>query len=204
MPENLLSSSNIEIRLVANDEEVLQILKLQQSNLPQSLTNSEMADQGFVTVEHDPEILLEMNRFSPSLVAVHQQQVIGYALVMPVDYRSKVPILEPMFRLIDNFTYENLPLASYNYFIMGQVCIEKNYRGTGLFDQLYAGLYRHLSNRYRLLITEVASRNRRSMNAHLRAGLKVIHQYTDPRGEQWELLVWDWENRSGIHELRTK
>ena len=39
-----------------------------------------------------------------------------------------------------------------------------------LFDQLYAAHRQHLSGRYDCCITEVATRNGRSMSAHLRVG----------------------------------
>ncbi|MEO6168518.1 MAG: GNAT family N-acetyltransferase [Chitinophagales bacterium] len=194
MQNDLAEKITIEIELVNSDNQVAEILQLQQCNLPSSLGKEEMADQGFVTVQHDPEVLKEMNKNSPSIIATHHQRVVGYALVMTPDFRNKVPVLEPMFRLIEELTYENLPLSSYNYFIMGQVCIEKNYRGRGLFSRLYTGLRTRLSNQYNLLITEVASRNKRSINSHLRVGLKVIHQYKDLSGEQWELMVWDWRD----------
>lgn len=192
MENDLHGKNTIGIELVSTDRQIEEILQLQQRNLPAALSEKELKDQGFVTVQHAPEVLKAMNRIAPSVVATHLQHIVGYALVMPADFRNSVPILEPMFSLIEELTYENLPLSSYNYFIMGQVCIEKSYRGKGLFDQLYNGLQRNLSNRYDLMITEVASRNQRSLNAHLRAGLKVIHQYSDPWGEQWELMLWDW------------
>ena len=53
---------------------------------------------------------------------------------------------------------------------MGQICIDKPWRGRGLFDQLYAAHRQHLSGRYDCCITEVATRNGRSMSAHLRVG----------------------------------
>ncbi|MBK9729974.1 MAG: GNAT family N-acetyltransferase [Chitinophagaceae bacterium] len=182
------------IEPVSKDSQVEEILQLQQSNLAQFLNEKEISEQGFVTVQHEPDVLKTMNHQSPSIIATFNQKVVGYALVMPKNFRNSVPVLEPMFRIIDSLSYKSLPLSSYNYFIMGQVCIQKNFRGQGVFDQLYAKLRDSLSNRYQLLITEVANRNQRSINAHLRVGLKTIHRYTDSDGENWELMVWDWRS----------
>jgi GNAT superfamily N-acetyltransferase len=182
------------IGLASTDGDVQQILNLQQKNLPSSLDVLEMQEQGFVTVQHDPEVLYEMNLVAPAVVAKYCGAVVGYALVMPIDFKDRIPILLPMFRMIDDLTYHGRSLSSYDYFVMGQVCISKEFRGIGLFDQLYTGLKLHLSNKYDLLITEVATRNTRSLKAHLRVGLKTIHVYADDRGEQWELMVWDWNH----------
>lgn len=185
-------TNEVIISFASTDDDVRQILQLQQKNLPASLDEPEMQEQGFVTVQHDPEVLYEMNRAAPAVLAKYHGSVVGYALVMTIAFRNRIPILLPMFRMIDDLTYHGRPLSSYRYFIMGQVCISKEFRGMGLFDKLYAGLKKELSNSYDLLITEVATRNKRSVKAHLRVGLKTVHMYTDDRGEQWELMVWDW------------
>lgn len=193
-------TEGLKIARVADDRQLDEILQLQKSNLAISLDEPEIKEQGFVTVQHDLATLKEMHAESPSIIAVHDGHVVGYALIMPASFRSKIPILEPMFALIDDLTYLGLPLASYSYFVMGQVCIAKHYRGQGIFDKLYEGLRHECAGKYRLLITEVARRNQRSVKAHLRVGLKVIHQYTDPAGEEWELMAWDWQNDSDRKE----
>ena len=184
--------NEVEITLVSSGEEVQQILELQRMNLPVILDEKEILEQGFVTVQHDPEVLLAMNQSSPAAIAKHHNRVVGYALVMTTNFRYMVPILEPMFKMIDEFIYDNKPLSSYRYFIMGQVCIAKDFRGIGLVDLLYNELRNRLSKKYELLITEVATRNQRSVRAHQRVGLKAVYSYVDPHGESWELMVWDW------------
>lgn len=42
----------IEYTTAKTNEEILQILELQKSNLPQNLTDEQKATQGFVTVLH--------------------------------------------------------------------------------------------------------------------------------------------------------
>lgn len=198
MNKIISNDDELMIERVSNDRQLKEILQLQKSNLAGSLDETELLAQGFVTVQHDLATLKEMHAESPSIIAIHHGNVVGYALMMPASFRSKIAILEPMFERIDNLTYLDLPLSSYSFFVMGQVCIVKQYRSQGIFDKLYAGLQREYMVNYRLLVTEVASRNQRSVKAHLRVGLKVIHRYTDPSGEEWELMVWDWQTDSSI------
>lgn len=190
MNEN--AGTDIIIKSVSTDQELIEILQLQKRNLAHVLSAEEVISQGFVTVSHTLEILRRMHSRSPSLVAVSDQHVIGYALVMTDAHRSELPVLEPMFRLLGELEYDNTMISRYNYFVMGQVCIEKSFRGKGVFDRLYHGLRQHLSGEFELLITEVAARNQRSMHAHRRLGLQTLHAYRDPAGEDWEILIWDW------------
>jgi ribosomal protein S18 acetylase RimI-like enzyme len=125
-----------------------------------------------------------MHAIAPSIVAVDGSTLAGYALVMPPQCRTFVPVLLPMFERLDH-------LEARGYYVMGQICIDKPYRGRGLFDQLYAAHKRYLSDKYRSCITEVAMRNGRSMNAHLRVGFTVMDRYRDATDE-WALLRWDW------------
>jgi hypothetical protein len=185
----------INFTTVTSAEEVMQILELQRCNLPHNLAENEKEEQGFVTVQHDPSVLKEMNEVSPSVIAKDGNRVIGYAMVMTPLFKERIPVLIPMFRAIENLHYQCSPLSSYRYFIMGQVCIAKEYRGQGIFYLLYENLRSRLKDKYELLITEVSSRNQRSLKAHLNAGLKIIHTYTDPAGERWELMIWDWKDQ---------
>lgn len=198
MNKSIFNDNELMIERVSNDMQLQEILQLQKSNFAASLDATELLKQGFVTVQHDLATLKEMHAESPSIIATHHGNVVGYALMMPASFRSKIAILEPMFELMDHLTYLELPLSSYSFFVMGQVCIAKQYRSRGIFDKLYAELQREYMGKYRLLITEVASRNQRSVKAHLRVGLKVMHRYTDPSGEEWELMVWDWQTDPGI------
>ncbi len=195
---------DLVIKEVENKRELHEILRLQRKNIASALYANEISEQGFVTVQHDIALLQDMHQKSPSLIACHQGKVIGYALVMTLENRSSIPILAPMFDLLDHLKYNQKNISSYTYFIMGQVCIEKAYRGRGVFRLLYNGLYQHLAKKYDLLITEVATRNRRSINAHTAIGLQSIHQYADSGGEQWEIMLWDWKNiREQPHAIET-
>ena len=174
----------MHVRPVATDHELEQILALQRANLAPALSAGEIAAQGFVTVAHDLPLLRRMHAVAPSIVAVDAGELAGYALVMPVACRDFVPVLVPMFDRLDH-------LGVTRYYIMGQVCVAKPYRGRGVFDALYAAHRDHLSASYDRCITEVATRNTRSMRAHARVGFRVLETYTDATDE-WALVSWDW------------
>ena len=164
--------------------ELEQILELQQKNLAPNLPSGEIASQGFVTVQHTLDVLQRMHALAPSMVAKEGDALAGYALVMPVGCRLFVPILVPMFQRLDALGVER-------FYVMGQVCVGKEWRGRGVFDLLYEAHRRHLSTAFDCVITEVSTRNTRSMRAHECVGFKLLERYRDATDE-WALLRWDW------------
>lgn len=176
----------IEARPVRNARELPQILELQRANLARNLSPEEIASQGFVTVEHTLPVLERMNAIAPSIVALDGAALAGYALTMPPECRPFIPILEPMFDRLGS-----LGILGQRFYVMGQICVGKPWRGQGVFDLLYRAHREHLSSRYDFTITEVATRNTRSMRAHERIGFQTIERYRDATDE-WALLRWDW------------
>ena len=176
----------IKARPVENEDQLEQILDLQRANLARSLSAEEVATQGFVTLEHTLDVLKRMHAIAPSFVALDGDQLAGYALVMPLECRSFLPILEPMFARLDS-----LGIMRHRFYVMGQICVGKPWRGQGVFDLLYRAHRQHLRRTYDYSVTEVATRNTRSMRAHQRVGFTVIDRYRDATDE-WALLRWDW------------
>jgi len=176
----------IEARPVAGDAELAQILELQRRNLPRNLDEREIAEYGFVTVEHTLDVLRRMHALAPSIVAKDEGELAGYALVMPVECRSFIPVLQPMFQRL-----EALGTSRQRFFVMGQICVAKPYRGRGVFDLLYRTHRELLRDRFDSVVTEVSVRNGRSLRAHQRVGFEELERYRDATDE-WVLLIWNW------------
>jgi GNAT superfamily N-acetyltransferase len=182
---------NITTTLVTTPSELDEVLALQRENLRDRISVEYAAREGFVTVAHTREALERMHALAPSIIARDGNVLAGYALVMPVEAQGLVPILAPMFRLFDTLAWRGRPLASYRYYVMGQVCVASGYRGQGVFDALYREHRVRYAGRYELCVTEIATRNTRSMRAHARVGFEVLTTYRDETDE-WAVVVWDW------------
>ncbi|MDC0711955.1 GNAT family N-acetyltransferase [Stigmatella sp. ncwal1] len=172
-----------------------QILALQRKNLSLALSPDEVASQGFVTVQHDLDTLKQMHALAPSIVVREGEAIVAYALTMFRECRALCPVLEPMFQLFETLEYGGRPLTDWRFYVMGQVCVDKAHRGQGLFDMLYQKHRELYRPRFDLLLTEVATRNRRSLRAHERVGFKTLHTYRDAVDE-WALILWDWQEPS--------
>ena len=119
--------------------------------------------------------------------------MIGYALVMETECRTFIPVLYPMFDMLDSIEYPDghpvlTPGRSY---IMGQICVDKSWRGKGVAQAMYAEHRRVMSQKgFELCITEISTKNIKSMRAHERAGFKVIKKYQDST-DSWAVVAMD-------------
>lgn len=177
---------------VATPREVEQILALQAANHRDAVDAATAASDGFTSVRHDPAVLHAMNRACPSAIAKAGDELAGYCLMMPPTFRDRVPILHPMFALLDTLAWRGVPLAGDpRWFVMGQVCVARDFRGMGVFDGLYAQLRDAYRRDYDFTVTEISQRNPRSLRAHRRVGFETMHVYRDAT-DVWEVVAWDW------------
>lgn len=187
---------NINYTQAKTVDELHQMLALQAANLPKNISEEEAKSQGFVTVQHDFELLAAMNQPFPHIIAKDGEKVVGYTLVMLRNFADKIPVLFSMFDMINQSTFKGKSVNDATYFTMGQVCIDKDYRGQGLFENLYKTMQNHYANDFQYLITEISARNTRSLKAHSKVGFENLKVFTDAEsGEVWHLVIWDWQKK---------
>lgn len=173
----------MEFKQATSKYQLLQILQLQANNLRSVLASEVVEKEGFVTVEHDLELLSSMNDRCGHIIAMEGRELAGYALCMHPEFRNKIPVIRAMFEKID--TYFPDPGQ---YMVMGQVCVAPDYRGKGVFRGLYEHMKKCLYPEYLQIITEVDSRNQRSLNAHLAIGFRELEVY-EGSGRTWHLIA---------------
>lgn len=177
---------------VKHPEELGEILALQRENHVSAVARDVAVTEGFVTASHTLDVLEKMHAMGPSIVARDADGTLaGYALMMALEARALVAELVPMFALFDGLEFRGRPLRELRYYVMGQVCVAKPYRGKGVFDALYAGHRAEYGDRFDLTVTEIATRNGRSLRAHERVGFESIHRYRDATDE-WAIVGWDF------------
>lgn len=169
-----------------------QIITLQQENLVNLVPDAEKQSQGFVTAQHDFETLYQMLQESPSIVAMEGETLAGYILSMTPNFRNAIPILVPFFEFIEALHHQNKPIKNQNYMVVGQTCVAKAFRGTGLFRKMYAEYAQLHQQFYDFAITEIATANVRSLAAHQKLGFEELEQYTAKDGVRWSVVVWDF------------
>lgn len=181
----------VSFSTLTSEVEVSQILDLQALNLVSAISPDAAKAQGFLTVRHDADVLLRMNKTKPSILAKDGNILAGYALIMPTEFADEIPILKPLFELLPKIQVKTVSFSDPSrWFVMGQICVAEQYRGMGVFDGLYRKMREECLGVYDFTVTEVAERNSRSLRAHERAGFETIHRYDDPlTGETWRVII---------------
>lgn len=178
--------------IVTTEAELLQILELSKQNQKASISEKEKDEQGFISWNYSLELLKKMHTLHPNVIVKDGGKVAGYALVALKEARSFHPEMEAMISYIENINYEGRPLSSYKYYVMGQICIHKNYRGKGVFDMLYLKHKELFQYQFDFVETEISTSNKRSVRAHERIGFKTIETHRDEKDE-WNIVLWNWQ-----------
>jgi len=181
----------VSIKLAQEASELEGILALQRRNLKRCLSESEAEEQGFLIAEYDLDYLRQMQEQRPSVIAVDDGRVVGYALVVTQEVRKGLPFISDLFDEIDRISYRGSLLAGTDYVVVGQLCVDKDYRGQGLVNRLYASFRASLEEHYQCGVTDIARANRRSLKAHQKVGFEVIHAI-EYEGLTWDVVLWDW------------
>ncbi|GAA3965379.1 GNAT family N-acetyltransferase [Mucilaginibacter dorajii] len=186
--------SAITFEAASTTEHFEQIIALQNQNLYKSLSSHQQEQQGFVFAEHTLDLLQTMATQIPQVIALHQGKVIGYNLAMTAAMETELPSLEPMFREFHKAEYKGRVLTDYQFFVGGQVCVDKDFRGLGLLSKLYNASAGLVGSAYELCVTEIAVRNTKSLAIHQKMGFEVVSTHNDGL-EDWNVVAWDIRNR---------
>ena len=177
--------------IVRNDEQLFQIHELNMQNIRTNLSEEEKNAEGFVSWIYPIDLLQKMHGIAPSIIVRDDEKVAGYALVATKEMRPFHSDLQGLFDHLSVIHFDDRPLIEKSFYCMGQICVDKNYRGQGIASKLYQKHKEIYGKRYQLLVTEISTSNFRSMHAHEKVGFKTIHRYRDPMDE-WNVVVWDW------------
>jgi GNAT superfamily N-acetyltransferase len=180
----------ITTSIAQSDSQFEQILALQRRYQRQALTVEEQNEKGFVHTEHDVPLLRRMAAELPQAIAEADDRVVGYCLSLPVSLRNEQPKLESMFVQFNQCSYRGRPLSSYRFYVGGQVCVDRDFRGHGLLGRLYHEVRRCLPTPYDLCVTEIATRNQVSVRAHLKIGFQPLMTFSDG-SEEWVIVGWN-------------
>ena len=145
------------------------ILRIQSANFVGNMSEEEKRE-GFLSAEFSSQQIKEMAEDLGIMVADVAGEVGGYLCAFRREFDHGSPVLAKMVESYDRVAFEGKPLSSYDSYIYGPVCIDKNHRRRGLLRGLYEGQKRDLAGQFEVGVAFVARSNSHSLQAHV-AGL---------------------------------
>ena len=183
------------IKRVTEDWEIEGIKALEEENNLANISKEESAKEGFVTASYSIDFLRRMNKIQPSIIALHGNEVVGYAMVTDKELYGQHSLLDSLFDALADMNYQGEKLGDGKVVLVGQLCVAKPFRGQGLVPKMYNLFKECLINQYDYCVTDISEANPRSIRAHEKCGFKIIDTL-EYEGVKWHIVMWDWINYS--------
>lgn len=134
---------------------------------------------GFVTTNITEEqmaaLILNENGVT---IAKDGDKIIAFALAASWKFWSVWPFFVNMIKELPKFSFEGESLSTENTYQYGPVCVDSAYRGSGVFEQVFAASLASMKDRYPLMATFINMVNPRSYAAHTRkAGMEEVGRF---------------------------
>lgn len=173
---------------VADISDIDGVLRLHSLYQIDSIAEEDKQD-GFITTAFSKEEMTELVSKEQGLfIAKVDGQVIAYAMAASWTYWSKWPMFAFMVKGLSSLSYDNQTLSIDNSYQYGPVCVHKAYRGSGVFEQIFAFALKSMSARYPILVTFINKINQRSYAAHVgKVGLDVLQEFEFNNNSYYEL-----------------
>lgn len=177
---------NITYRLATKDD--LDQVHMLQNRYHVSTISDEDRPDGFVTTLFTTEQFERLIDDEAGLsIAVDGDRVVGYAMAASWKYWSEWPLFAHMIKELPNTEYLGRTLSMENSYQYGPICVDKEYRGTGVFAHLFDFSRESMHDRYPVLLTFVNQINPRSIAAHRKLGLDLVKEFQFNNNDYYEL-----------------
>ncbi|MDY4005960.1 MAG: GNAT family acetyltransferase [Fusobacterium varium] len=171
----------MEIRYaVYNDLD--RVLDLLRTNHVDTISEEEKQN-GFVTTNITKEQLCNLMETEKGItVAEDGDRIVGFALAGSWNFWQPWPLFTYMIEHLKEFELNGETLTVENSYQYGPVCLDKKYRGTGIFEKLFTFSLKSMADRFPYMVTFINQVNPRSYAAHTRKANMI------------EAGTFDWNN----------
>jgi hypothetical protein len=173
---------------LAEKEDINGVLELQKKYHISTICEEDKQD-GFITTLFTREQLTRLIEEEAGLfIATDNDRVVAFVMAASWQYWSAWPMFAYMIEGLPNLEYLGQKLSVENSYQYGPVCIDKQYRGSGLLAEIFDFARTEMSRRYPILITFINKINIRSFEAHTRKiGLDIIQEFEYNNNQYYEL-----------------
>lgn len=160
------------------------VAALQDQNLFSVLSASER-ENGFLSTAFTPQKFREMNDSIGIAVAEINDEICGYLCCSTIDYNLQFPFPAAAISHARDVLFKGKKLKDYNCFMANPLCIAKDFRGSGLINQLCDEVLKFIPKNYELALSFIADANQRSLAASKKVGMQALSKFVVNGHEFW-------------------
>ena len=168
----------MEIRL-ATVSDIASVLALHRKYHISTIAEVDKSD-GFISSSFNEKQLEELIERERGLtVAIANEKVVAYVMAASWHFWSTWPIQSYMISMLGKYEFCGQVLSVDNSYQYGPICVDKEFRGTGLFEEIFKFSLAEMASRYPFLVTFINRLNPRSYHAHTKKiGLSVLGEFS--------------------------
>lgn len=160
----------------AQQSDFEQVVSLQKRNSLAVLKADEL-DDGFLSSSFSATQFAQISESVALYVARNNSSVIGFVCASTPEFNRSFPLPAAMIERFPEISIGSHLLTELRSFITGPVCVDKNYRGQGIFEALYGALFEAQKTRFDVALALISVANKRSIKAHQKVGMDAIDSF---------------------------
>ena len=174
---------------IAQIEDIEKVLELHFKYQIDSINEEDKKD-GFITTAFTKEQMIDLITLEQGLfIAVVDEKVVAYVMSASWNFWSRWPMFAFMVEDLPNLEYLGQKLSVKNSYQYGPVCVDKEYRGSGVLEKIFEFARQNMVKRFPILVTFINKINQRSFEAHTKKlKLGVIKEFSYNNNNYYELV----------------
>lgn len=152
--------------------------------------NVEDKKDGFITTAFTKEQMIDLITLEQGLfIAIENNKIVAYVMSASWNFWSRWPMFAFMVEDLPNLEYLGQKLSVQNSYQYGPVCVDKEYRGSGVLEKIFDFARENMAKRFPILVTFINKINPRSYEAHTKKlKLEVIKEFSYNNNNYYELV----------------
>ena len=174
---------------IAQIKDIEKVLELHSKYQIDSIKQEDKKD-GFITTAFTKEQMVDLITLEQGLfIAIENEKIVAYVMSASWKFWSRWPMFAFMMEDLPNLEYLGQKLTVQNSYQYGPVCVDKEYRGSGVLEKLFDFARENMAKRFPILVTFINKINPRSYEAHTKKlKLEVIKEFSYNNNNYYELV----------------
>ena len=174
---------------IAQIKDIEKVLELHFKYQIDSIKEEDKKD-GFITTAFTKEQMVDLITLEQGLfIAVENDRIVAYVMSASWKFWSRWPMFAFMMEDLPNLEYLGQKLTVQNSYQYGPVCVDKEYRGSGVLEKIFDFARENMAKRFPILVTFINKINPRSYEAHTKKlKLEVIKEFSYNNNNYYELV----------------